>query len=123
MFVGGGQVFRNDRNSEKTSVTPAWRSTLLHYASYVPIPEEATEHQRELLYGVTVSATQQMRDISPNSGSYWSETSYNEPNWEKAFWGLDNYNRLKQIKEVYDPNGVFRVWNGIGGLREETNYD
>jgi hypothetical protein len=33
----------------------------------------------------------------------------------------DNYPRLKSIKEKYDPNGMFRVWNGVGGLRPEND--
>ena len=43
-----------------------------------------------------------------------------EPNWEASFWGEENFARLKTIKEKYDPNGVFQVWNGVGGLRPET---
>ena len=62
-----------------------------------------------------------MRDITPNSGAYLSESDYYEPNWPRAFFG-DNYERLKSIKEEYDPNGMFRVWNGVGGLRPEGDY-
>ena len=56
----------------------------------------------------------------PDSGAYWNESDYYEPNWEQTFWGTENYQRLKTIKEKYDPNGMFRVWNGVGGLRAET---
>lgn len=62
-----------------------------------------------------------IREITPNSGAYWNEADRFEPNWEQSFWGIENYNRLKTIKEKYDPNGRFRVWNGIGGTRPETN--
>lgn len=34
---------------------------------------------------------------------------------------MDNYARLKSIKQTYDPEGMFRVWNGIGGLRPESS--
>ena len=64
-----------------------------------------------------------LREISPNSGAYWNECDYLEPNWEEAFWGADNYARLKTIKEEYDPTGMFRVWNGVGGLRPETGSE
>ena len=61
-----------------------------------------------------------MREITPNSGAYWNECDYFEPDWEESFWGADNFARLKSIKEEYDPTGMFRVWNGVGGLRPET---
>jgi hypothetical protein len=40
VIVGGGQVLKNDQNSEKTSVTPAWRKTLMHYLSSNVLPIE-----------------------------------------------------------------------------------
>ena len=40
-----------------------------------------------------------LREITPNSGAYWNEADYIEPNWEESFWGADNYAKLKQIKE------------------------
>ena len=43
-----------------------------------------------------------------------------EPNWEASFWGEENFAKLKAIKDKYDPNRVFQVWNGVGGLRPET---
>jgi len=33
-------------------------------------------------------------------------TSYFEPDWQKSFWG-SNYPRLRQIKDKYDPHGLF----------------
>jgi len=73
--------------------------------------EVAKEGQRRI---------QPLRDITPNSGAYLNEADYYEPNWPKSLFG-DNYERLKSIKEEYDPNGLFRVWNGIGGTRSEDN--
>ena len=61
-----------------------------------------------------------LRAITPNSGAYLSESNYYEPNWEQSFWGMDNYKKLKSIKQKYDPSGSFRVWNGVGGTRPET---
>ena len=61
-----------------------------------------------------------LRAVTPNSGAYWNEADIMEPNWEETFWGKDNYQRLKGIKNRYDPNGMFRVWQGIGGTRPET---
>jgi hypothetical protein len=49
-----------------------------------------------------------------------NESDYYEPNWTKSYWG-DNYERLLQIKQEYDPENMFQVWNGVGGLRDEAD--
>jgi Berberine and berberine like len=33
--------------------------------------------------------------------------------WQKSFWG-SNYPRLRQIKDKYDPDGLFVVHHGVG---------
>ena len=40
-------------------------------------------------------------------------TSYFEPDWQKSFWG-SNYPRLREIKDKYDPDGLFFVHHGVG---------
>jgi FAD/FMN-containing dehydrogenase len=54
-----------------------------------------------------------LRNIVPEAGSYLNETSYFERDWQKAFWG-PNYPRLRQIKDKYDPDGLFFVHHGVG---------
>jgi len=37
-----------------------------------------------------------------------NEANPNEPDWQQKFFGtMDNYNRLKLIKNTVDPNGLF----------------
>jgi FAD/FMN-containing dehydrogenase len=45
--------------------------------------------------------------------SYFNETDYFQADWQTAFWG-DNYARLLQVKERYDPGGLFFVHHGVG---------
>ncbi|MGH7987631.1 MAG: FAD-dependent oxidoreductase [Candidatus Binataceae bacterium] len=55
----------------------------------------------------------QLRAVTGQSGSYVNETNYFEKGWQQAFWG-DNYSRLVQIKQKYDPDGLFFVHHGVG---------
>ena len=55
----------------------------------------------------------ELRKVVPEPGSYLAETSYFERNWQKSFWG-SNYPRLRQIKNKYDPDGLFFVHHGVG---------
>ena len=55
----------------------------------------------------------ELRKIVPEAGSYLAETSYFERDWQKSFWG-SSYPRLRQIKDKYDPDGLFFVHHGVG---------
>jgi FAD/FMN-containing dehydrogenase len=48
-----------------------------------------------------------MRQLAPGAGSYASETSYFDRDWQAMYWG-EHYRRLAAIKRTYDPDGVFR---------------
>ena len=59
------------------------------------------------------SSMNELRAIVPNGASYVSEASYFDPHWQQQYWG-SNYARLAQIKQKYDPTGLFIVHNGVG---------
>jgi FAD/FMN-containing dehydrogenase len=48
-----------------------------------------------------------MRALVPEAGTYMSETSYFDKDWQAAYWG-EHYPRLVQAKRRYDPDNVFR---------------
>jgi len=47
-------------------------------------------------------------------GTYYEQASYNEPDWCNRFFGVDNCQRLKEIKAQVDPNNVFTCHQCIG---------
>jgi FAD/FMN-containing dehydrogenase len=59
------------------------------------------------------AAIKALRVVAPSTGAYVNECDYFQPNWQEAFWG-ENYARLKDIKERYDPDGLFVVHHGVG---------
>lgn len=54
-----------------------------------------------------------LKALSPQGGSYISETDFFRKDWREAFWG-SHYARLKTIKDRYDPEGFFFVHHGVG---------
>ncbi|MEO7523358.1 MAG: FAD-binding oxidoreductase [Ferruginibacter sp.] len=58
-------------------------------------------------------AMNDLLQVAPNAGSYVSESSFFEKNWQQSFWG-SNYPRLAEIKKKYDPEGLFFVRHGVG---------
>ncbi|MGA8659949.1 MAG: BBE domain-containing protein [Chthoniobacterales bacterium] len=62
----------------------------------------------------------ELRALTPNGGSYVSESNFFEEDWQHSYWG-PNYARLASVKKKYDPSGLFFVHNGVGS--EEWSAD
>jgi len=50
----------------------------------------------------------------PLSGSYFHETDFYQPQWRQSYWGDVNYARLYDIKQRYDPKGLFICHHCVG---------
>lgn len=61
-------------------------------------------------------AMNEVRKVLPKTGSYVSESDFFEPSWQESFWG-SNYKRLLEVKDKYDPDGLFFVHHGVGSER------
>jgi FAD/FMN-containing dehydrogenase len=59
------------------------------------------------------SAMAELRKISPAGGAYVAESSYFQPDWQRAYWG-GNFARLLSAKARYDPGGLFFARHGVG---------
>ena len=51
--------------------------------------------------------------MAPDGGAYFAESNFFDPNWQDSYWGT-NYPQLRQIKQKYDPDGLFFVHHGVG---------
>jgi len=104
MLVAGGAVATADEAA--TSLHPIWRKAGVHIAFGGSWSLNATlAEQQEIFQGVS-ALTGALRDLTPGSGAYWSESDFLEPEWEDAFWG-PNFPRLQSIKRSVDPKGIF----------------
>ncbi|KXJ87473.1 FAD binding domain protein [Microdochium bolleyi] len=96
------------------AVNPAWRNTVMHaicgvlWAPGSPPDVIAAQSKR-----LTNDVMQKWRDVSPGAGAYMSEADIMEPNFQQAFYGT-KYQKLYQLKQRYDPFGVFYAPTGVG---------
>ena len=63
--------------------------------------------------GNIAAAMATLRGLVSTPGAYVSESNFFEADWQSAFWGT-NYARLRQVKDRYDPEGLFFVHHGVG---------
>lgn len=93
--------------SSDNAINPAWRQSVMHGIVAASWPADATPAQiKTARTALTNVQLQKWRDVTPGSGAYMSESDINEPNFQQAFYGA-NYARLYQLKQKYDPKGVF----------------
>ena len=107
---------RNPPGSEKidNAVNPPWRKVVMFALMFVnwntnDSPEFATSISRNLTY----EWNPRWRAVTPGGGTYMSESDYIEPDRPQSFHG-DKYSRLYQIKQKWDPDGVFYAQNAVG---------
>jgi FAD/FMN-containing dehydrogenase len=63
--------------------------------------------------GAIAAATDELKKLVPDGGSYVNESNFFERRWREAYWG-PNYPRLHAVKQKYDPDGLFFVHHGVG---------
>jgi hypothetical protein len=57
---------------------------------------------------------QKFRDLTPGAGAYFNEADFFEPEFQENFWGAENYERLRSIRAVWDPTGLFYCHHCVG---------
>ena len=60
-----------------------------------------------------MSAVTKARKSASEEACSVAESGYFESSWQSAYWGR-NYQRLLEIKNRYDPEGLFFVHHGVG---------
>uniref|UniRef100_B0T105 FAD linked oxidase domain protein n=1 Tax=Caulobacter sp. (strain K31) TaxID=366602 RepID=B0T105_CAUSK len=59
------------------------------------------------------AATAALKAAAPDAGGYLSECDFFTPGWQASSWGR-HWARLRDVKQRYDPNGLFVVHHGVG---------
>ncbi|KAI1118629.1 FAD binding domain-containing protein [Nemania sp. NC0429] len=97
-----------------SAVNPAFRIGAMHADVY-----EGTNLRGLSAQGVRDAHAQfnvymnQIRQATPEGGSYVNEGDIEEPEWQKAFFG-DNYAKLAEVKVRWDPWSLFYTPVGVG---------
>ncbi|KAM6494758.1 FAD binding domain containing protein [Amanita muscaria] len=109
--IGGGKVSQIDPDS--VGVNPAWRQAIGIFESSVNWLEGTPTAEINRLSQIAAADLESLNAISLNNGTYLNEASPYEKNFQNTFFG-SHYARLKEIKSLYDPNGLFIVADGVG---------
>ncbi|KAK1230625.1 hypothetical protein PQX77_006277, partial [Marasmius sp. AFHP31] len=113
--VSGGVVSQID--PESTGLNPAWRKSVGGLvATGVGWPDGASAADVQAKKDLLKQHIDVLEGLEPGTGSYINEGSLYEPNSQWTHFG-DHYDRLLEIKDHYDPEGLFVVASGVGSER------
>jgi hypothetical protein len=113
--VAGGAVAANGEIVD-SAVNPAWRKTITHLVISRGWHANATvEEQHAIIKNATDVEIPLIRSVEGEDkmGAYGNEAHPYEPGFQKSFWG-HNYPRLYQIKQKWDPRGLFIARRAVG---------
>lgn len=110
-FVAGGAVARAD--PESVALNPGWRKAVAHAYTADGWDSGASGEVVRQVRQRIAEAVKRLEPISPNSATYMNEASLYEPDFRKSFFG-SHYDKLRMIKQKYDPKSLFLVAEGVG---------
>jgi hypothetical protein len=109
--IAGGAVSRVDPDS--TGLNPSWRKALSEVYITAYWPEGSTIDFIFQQIDKMKQSTLILDKLTTDSGSYLNEGSLHELDFKKSFFG-SHYDKLKLIKDKYDPTSLFVVPAGVG---------
>jgi len=96
------------------AVNPAFRKMLMFAIPFVLWnTTDSADKVEALSRKLTFDWNPKLRALTPGSGTYMSESDYIEPERPQSFHG-DKYARLYDLKQRWDPDGVFYAQNAVG---------
>lgn len=117
-----GHIFKPSNNGgvnlEETSVTPAWKTSYTLPLWNLILTGQETEEQKQAAIDDVNLYDEKMKEITPGGGAYLNEANIFDPDWIKEFYGSEErYNRLMNVKNKYDPYGLFWAETAVGSQK------
>ena len=101
------------------SVNPAWYSSLWELGQPSYWQWNGTLDERIAVARNMQAQTARMEAITPGGGAYKNEANPFTLDWKEAWYG-ENYERLLEIKNKYDPDGLLKCWGCVGWTDEDA---
>lgn len=112
-LVSGGRVFE-DAADPYSGLNPAWRKSYFsHIVARGWAPGSSEDIQTAVRRDITYNKVAALEKQAPDTGVYMNEADRLDPSWQRNFYG-DNYERLLEIKQRRDPDGVFYCPTCVG---------
>lgn len=119
-LTAGGKVADN-ADKVDSALNPSWRRAL----GQIIIPvgwndSTPVATQQQMTATLTDVLVPILAAVEPSMGAYTNEANAYEPEWQSVFW-QSNYPRLLEVKNKWDPRGLFRCNRCVGSERWDSS--
>lgn len=114
-WIGVGTDVSPFGKNKANAVLPAWRTPLVHATLTTPWSFDPADWYKMLANQqlMTYDIMPKIEAVTPGSGAYMNEADFQQPGFQKAFFGA-NYASLSCIKKKWDPENFFYARNAVG---------
>lgn len=98
----------------QNAVLPAWREAIITVLAQSTWSfENSRDHGAARANELTYEVVPQLTKLTGASGSYMNEADFQLQTWKEDFFG-SNYDRLLDVKNRYDPDGILFARSSVG---------
>jgi len=121
----GGVAGQNDPDRSQTSVSQALRKGDWYVNCMVnKMPTQTQDEFDKAVMDLQDYGNTIYPKYAVDNFIYWNDALHTHSNgndWKERYWGgLDNYNRLLQVKQKYDPDNTFTCYHCVGWNLDDT---
>ncbi|KAL9094789.1 MAG: hypothetical protein Q9165_003060 [Trypethelium subeluteriae] len=110
----GMDVSNTSRAVADNAVLPAWRQSAYSMIAYANWDWNSSWSENSAVEErITNSIDPLLRSVMPDSGSYLNEANPYQKTWKEDFYGV-NYDRLRSVKQTWDPQNLFYAKTAVG---------
>ncbi|EFQ99475.1 6-hydroxy-D-nicotine oxidase [Nannizzia gypsea CBS 118893] len=95
------------------SVNPAWRDAAMHIILLTPYNHNDWNAAQANQRAMTEQIVPIIKNITPGGSCYLNEGDFNEPDWQRTFYG-SSYQKLLSIKQKYDSSNMLWGRTAVG---------
>jgi FAD/FMN-containing dehydrogenase len=110
-----------DPSTPANAVHPGWRDLLMYIVVSQQwnygVPFSTMDEQERML---TEEIMPPLQDLA--IGAYMSEADFRNPRWKEEFYG-SNWDKLSEIKQKWDPEGLFYATTAVGSDEWQPDAD
>lgn len=127
----GGQIIGVGINASlavsgnpNNAVNPGWRDALLDIT--ITTPWSFTAPWEDMIanqYLMTEVLVPKLVELTPQGSCYLNEGDFRQPDFQSVFYGAENYKRLSEIKNRYDPDDMFYAITAVGSEKWRSHED
>ncbi|KAI4858535.1 FAD-binding domain-containing protein [Hypoxylon rubiginosum] len=107
---------------DEVAVNPYFRKALFNAFIGVPINYTSWTANQATLDAITTDLLPALEVLTPHGGVYLNEADSRQPDFQSTFY-RDHYDRLLQIKRLYDPDNIFYAKIAVGSEAWEQQLD